>query len=349
MNRSVLYWILQISGWFLFVLIIGTVIKLSEAVSQGTITNYDIISDMIIIFSSGIITTHIYRILIKKWQWVTKSAVKLTFLIIVGSVLCSILFHVLHSAFAYLIKNDFNLQIFSYVILANIASFSGVFFIWSLIYFLVNYFENYKKSEIENLTWKATIHEIELNTLKSQLNPHFMFNSMNTIRALVNENPEKAKDSITKLSNILRETLLLSKKKFITFKEELKIVNDFLDLEKTRYEERLNYYLDIDPNTYDIEIPPLMLQTIVENAIKHGISKIKEGGNVTVKANIANNLLNIEVVNSGTLIQITENEGLGIKNTKERLELLYGNKSSFKINNSENNTVKVNIIIPINQ
>ena len=119
--------------------------------------------------------------------------------------------------------------------------------------------------------------EIELNNLKSQLNPHFIFNALNSIRALVDENPSKSKQAINQLSNILRNSLASDKKGLTKFEDELKIVKDYLGLESIRFEERLKTEFDIHPDSQKFLVPPLMIQTLVENGIKHGISKLTAG------------------------------------------------------------------------
>ncbi|MCK6649086.1 MAG: histidine kinase, partial [Bacteroidia bacterium] len=231
----------------------------------------------------------------------------------------------------------------------SILNFSFVLFFWSLIYFLVHYIENYKKAEIENLKWSASINEIELNKLKSQLNPHFMFNAMNSIRALVDENPGKSKEAITQLSNILRNTLQMGKNKVIPFDEELRIINDYLALEAIRYEERLKVSMDIHPESKQFQIPPLMIQTLVENAIKHGISKLTKGGIIEIQTKIEKEQLIIKIKNSGQLQNTNESDsGYGIKNTLQRLQLLYGKDANMSIRNLDNEFVLTELIIPKN-
>ena len=194
--------------------------------------------------------------------------------------------------------------------------------------------ENLNGTEIQNLKLEANKNEIELNTLKSQLNPHFMFNSLNSIRALVDEDPKKAKTTITQLSNILRNTLMMHKNKFIAFEEEIKLVTDYLALEHIRYEERLTFDLDIDPKTLQIPIPPMMIQTLVENAIKHGISNLVDGGEIIIKATLEDDTFKISVKNTGQLISNSHSLlGVGVENTNNRLKILYGNKANFKLEN----------------
>jgi LytS/YehU family sensor histidine kinase len=117
------------------------------------------------------------------------------------------------------------------------------------------------------------VKELELQTIKAHINPHFIFNSLNSIRALVDENPERARKAVTELSNILRSSLQSDKMETVSLQKELSIVKDYLALEYMRFEDRLKIVYDIDEDTLDRPVPPMMLQTLVENAIKHGISK----------------------------------------------------------------------------
>ncbi len=218
--------------------------------------------------------------------------------------------------------------------------------VWSLLYFLFHFIQNYRKEEIKNLRWQAAKNEMELNKLKSQLNPHFIFNSMNTIRALIDEDPKKSKQSVTRLANILRSSLLMGRKKVISFSEELQLVEDYLNLEKTRFEERLECKFEIDDSTKEHMIPPMLLQTLVENGLKHGISKLTDGGRIEVKAWKENGSLNLSIFNSGKLDSTAEeSEGFGLANTKQRMKLLYGRDAHFSIQNTEEG-VLAEVVIP---
>jgi len=230
----------------------------------------------------------------------------------------------------------------------NTINFSALFLLWSIIYFAVNTFENWKKEEINNLELRASKTEIELNSFKSQMNPHFMFNSMNSIRALVDENPEKAKQAITMLSGILRNNLTLGRHQTIPLRDELDLVDKYLSLEKIRFEERLLVQLDISPATLLWEIPPFMLQTIVENGIKHGISKRLEGGRLYLRTAVENNCLHITTINSGIYKPDPLREGIGLVNSRTRLQLLYEGRASLQITPADGE-VKVELIIPNNK
>lgn len=219
-----------------------------------------------------------------------------------------------------------------------------LFLLWSGFYYVFAIVEKSRAQEILNLKWEASKNEIELKNLRAQLNPHFLFNSLNSIRALIGLNPEQAKTSVTQLSSLLRKTICLGKLRVISLKEELDLVKIYLDLEQVRFEERLSTDFQISQESLSLEIPPLMIQTVVENAIKHGISQSIDGGIVRVISHKRENTLEITVSNSGFLKIDQKEEGIGISNTKKRLEILYGKDASFSINQVDDEVVvKINI------
>ena len=233
-------------------------------------------------------------------------------------------------------------------VIALSITFALILFVWAVLYFIYHYFEKYNLS----LQHEAAVNEIELNNLKSQLNPHFIFNALNSIRALVDENPMKSKNAITQLSNILRNSLISDKKRLTKFEDELNTVKDYLSLESIRFEERLVTKFEIHPDSYEFLVPPLMLQTLVENGIKHGISRLKEGGIIYLKTFISDSQLKVQIRNSGQLkegsddIQVDDKPGLGLKNTRKRLKLLYGDEAYLKIFNETDNIVVTELVIP---
>jgi LytS/YehU family sensor histidine kinase len=239
-----------------------------------------------------------------------------------------------NSSLAYSVKNIIGLTLV----------FTVIFFIWSVLYFVYNYFERYNKS----LKLEASVKEIELNNLKAQLKPHFIFNALNSIRALIDENPEKSKKAVNQLSNILRSSLATGKKGLTPFEDELKIVKDYIGLEQIRFEERLKAEFEIDDESLDFLVPPLMVQTLVENGIKHGVSKLTQGGSILLKTSVENDRLKIQVRNSGVYIngERRSSGGLGLDNTTQRLKLIYGDNATFKILTEKNNFVLVEIEIP---
>ena len=188
----------------------------------------------------------------------------------------------------------------------------------------------------------------ELLALKSQINPHFIFNSLNNIRSLVIENPERSRDMITHLSGLLRYSIQFNNFEKVSLENELEIVQNYLNLESIQFEDRLQYKLEIKPETLALQIPPMAIQLLVENAIKHGISNLPEGGLINIKSSVVEDTLVVEVINTGQLGSSSEGTGIGLKNASERLKLLFGKLSDLKIRNLDDNYVSARFTIPLN-
>jgi Histidine kinase len=219
--------------------------------------------------------------------------------------------------------------------------------LWFLAYIVYHYVQRNRKDQLDRLKLETTVKELELKTIKSHINPHFIFNSLNSIRALVDENPERARKAITELSNILRSSMKAEKAETVTLEKELAIVADYLALEHMRFEERLQVEMDIDPDTLGQPVPPMMLQTLVENAIKHGISKLMNGGLVRVIADFKDDHLELLVQNTGQLGNSINSDGFGIKSTQDRLNLMYQGKATFAIRNMDDNMVESKVTMPV--
>ncbi len=341
LNKTKLYWFFQVAGWLMYVVIVGIFNILT-----GNVLTVELVYSLLAIFLIVLSIAHGYRILIVKLNWMRFSIPQLIPRILFGTILSGVLVYLLKSIIIewIIVQNQYELNWQD--AFPSIISWTLLFLIWSLLYFLFHYVNNYKKEEIKNLKWQAAKNEIELNKLKSQLNPHFIFNSMNSIRALVDEEPKSAKEAITQLSNVLRNSLLMGNKKLIPLSDEMKLVNDYLCLEKTRFEERLMIERDIKAGSENFLVPPLMIQTLVENGIKHGTSKLPKGGVIKISSKVENDNLIITIYNSGVYDENKPTEtGFGIVNTVQRLQLLYGDKASFSIQNQDNK-VKTELIIP---
>ena len=220
--------------------------------------------------------------------------------------------------------------------------------LWVLLYMVWHFVEKNRYDQVARLTLEKTVKELEVKTIKSHINPHFIFNSLNSIRALVDENPQRARTAITELSNILRSSMQVEKMETVPLHKELDIVKDYLALEQMRFEERLRVELKIDEDTLDQPVPPMMLQTLVENAIKHGISKSINGGYIKICSDFTGNNHELVVQNSGQLNGELNDDGFGIKSTHDRLRFLYHGKARFEIKNVNGNMVECKIIMPVN-
>jgi sensor histidine kinase YesM len=342
MNRKKAYWICQLTGWS----VLGLV-NIFFSMTFGVLSWQRTIG---IIYQSfaGILITHIFKDFIRKNNWLNLPLKKIVPRISIANVLLgmimSFVFFIVNSG-----ANNYNFTNFkASLFFVDVFRMTSTFLLWTLIYFAVHYFENYKQVQIESLIWEAAVKDFELKTLKSQLNPHFMFNALNSIRALIDLDPKNAQTAVTKLSNILRYSLKMERIETVSLGEEMQAVSDYLALESVRFEERLRYKIEIDPKTISFEIPPMMVQTLVENGIKHGISKITAGGCINVKTELTGSSLRILIKNNGQINNgaIQNATGFGISNTKHRLHLLYGEKASFSIHNESNNEVIAELVIP---
>ena len=342
-NKNRIYWSLQIGGWVLY----AVVQIVSSFLASSSVTPRRVIFLLFEAFLCLMITNG-FRIFLTRWKWLY-----LPLRTLIPSVIFSVF---LMGVIIYFLRIPVNLllgRLFDPMTALDITQILGqssfyaiLFFLWTVFYFTYHYFERYNKS----LKYDASMIEIELNNLKSQLNPHFIFNALNSIRALVDENPSKSKQAINQLSNILRNSLASDKKGLTKFDDELKIVKDYLGLESIRFEERLKTEFDIHPESQKFLVPPLMIQTLVENGIKHGISKLTPGGVIQLKTYVTDNHLKIQIRNSGHLLNGTKRgkSGLGLKNTVQRLKLIYGDEATFRIVNENDNFVLTEIVIPQN-
>ena len=338
MNKTRLYWTLQLGGWFSFfffqVIFSGT---------EGTIN----LAFLALESSLFLVVTHLFRNFIIRKGWLDFNLRMLIPRSLLAVLVLSFAIYILR-ALVSIPLGIYDAQVlWAPITLAGLGFvYYLIIFVWSVLYFIYNYFERYNLS----LKHEAAVTEIELNNLKAQLNPHFIFNALNSIRALVDENPKKSKNAITQLSNILRNSLASNKTRLTSFEDEFKTVKDYLGLEGIRFEERLNTNFDIHQDSFSFSVPPLMLQTLIENGIKHGISKLKKGGLVEMKTFVADGKLKVQIRNTGQLkingAPMQETGGLGLRNTSQRLSLLYGNEATFKIFNESADTVLTELIIP---
>ena len=293
---------------------------------------------------SCLVLTHVFRQVAVRLSWMDLGLIRASVRILISVAIMSVAMYLLRLPAVYAL-GIFDPVIFTPVVFFGLSAvYSVIFFLWTVIYFTYHYFERFNKS----LKLEASVREIELNNLKSQLNPHFIFNALNSIRALIDEDPIRAKRAVTQLSNLLRSSLSTGKKGLTPLDEELRIVQDYIGLEMIRFEDRLKTDFDIGPESSDFNVPPLMIQTLVENGIKHGISKLKEGGLIQLKTRVNGDRLSIQIRNSGQYINgVRRNTGgLGLENTRQRLKLIYGEEATFSIQTENDNFVLTEIEIP---
>ena len=223
---------------------------------------------------------------------------------------------------------------------------------WSTLYFAIKYYRVFQEVRESALKSAAMAHEAQLKMLRYQLNPHFLFNTLNAISTLVLEQQtELANRMVTKLSSFLRYSLDNDPMQKITLAQEIDALRLYLDIEKVRFEERLNLELDIGDDAAGALIPSLLLQPLVENAIKYGIARAEEGGTLRIAAKVFAGDLLIELSDDGPGVELVDGEipnasGVGLRNTRERLYELYGENHSFRLSETRPHGLTANIRIP---
>lgn len=308
-----------------------------------------LIKQLAILVLSGFLITHLFREVLRRSGWLLLPVEKALPKLLIGILLVCIADSLLRMAAIDLLdiyatrrKSDFITRIL-------VTTFENGLFIlpWTLIYYFYHYIEKSRKQQLDTLKLEALVKELELKTIKAHINPHFIFNALNSIRALVDENPVRARTAITELSNILRSSMQAEKLETVTFEKELNIVKDYLALEHIRFEDRLQIEYDIDEDTLDQPIPPMMLQTLVENAIKHGVSKQVNGGIVKIVSDFKEDYHELVIQNTGYLNGGLNGDGFGLASTKNRLQILFGQKATFDIKEVNGDTVEARVLIPI--
>lgn len=201
--------------------------------------------------------------------------------------------------------------------------------LWLAVYLTIAAGKRRRAAELEALRARLAARDSQWRGLQAQLNPHFLFNSLNSLRALIGEDPPRAQTMVTRLAELLRYTLRADRSPAVTLREELATVADYLELEGIRYEERLRARWSIAPQALEAAVPPLLVQGLVENALKHGIARLPRGGELGVAAKPEAGRLRIEVTNPGRLA--AGGEGTGLANARERLRLLHGDGARLEL------------------
>src|SRR5579864_4349450 len=219
-----------------------------------------------------------------------------------------------------------------------------------LIAHVASYYLRFRERELRTSQLQAQLEKARLQALKSQLQPHFLFNTLNSISALMLTNVEAADRMITRLGDLLRISLETAATQVTTLSRELEFVNCYIEIEKVRFEERLKVTIDVAPETLDASVPHLLLQPLVDNAIKHGISRLVSGGEIRISAAQDDADLHLEVRDNGPGFKEpnpSPSGGLGLRITRERLETIYGQDQSVELLSLPDGGVAARVCIPL--
>lgn len=351
------YHLLNGIGWQLYVLSTLTFDKLSYGISnfeEWIVAKhnlfYYLISEGVLCAFLGFILSNIVLLFIELKIDFKKTSRPFFIGLVLNFTLAQVLYHLLlwpmlSVPLKYYLNEELKLTFL--MKLANVPAFTVSFLVWLFVVMTYKVIKYLKEIRIKQLELEFNIKESTLNSLKGQINPHFMFNTLNNIRGLILEDPSRSRDMITRLSEMLRYSLTKNECNEIKLEEELEMVVNYIQISKIQFEDRLQYVEEIAPETLNIKIPPMILQILVENAVKHGISNLKAGGLVKLVAKTEDKFLKVTVVNSGKLLIQSNSTQIGLKNILSRLQLLYGELAFFEII-EVNQMVEARVVIPLN-
>jgi two-component system, LytTR family, sensor kinase len=223
------------------------------------------------------------------------------------------------------------------------------YFLITTFYYVIIYYTGFQERIIREAELKNLIAQAELRSLKFQINPHFIFNSLNSMSALTTIDPDKARSMILKLADFLRYTLANNEKQKNKLKEELHNINLYLEIEKIRFEDKFDFVEDVESGCLESYVPNMILQPLIENAIKHAVYESIEKVILKLECKKVNEFMNISLENnfeSGN--SKPKGAGIGIKNISDRLELLYGRKNLLKVK-KDNKIFRVDLYIPASE
>ncbi len=343
-NREALtYWLCQIlfwaaqSGFVLFFVLLN-------AQEGRPKWKYFVIFGVSAAFA--ILLTHGYRAYIRSQGWLALSVGRVLPKAVIASCVMGIAITIPQAALWFFLFGRGNTgEIIGWLPYA-LGGWTFDVFAWGLMYFRVKERRRVRQLEIESLQLAVVAKDAQLQALVSQINPHFLFNCLNSLRALIVENPAKAQSMVTALSSLLRYSLQAGKAMTVPLKTELEMVETYLRLESIRFEERLSSATDSASDTLQIQVPVMLVQSLVENGVKHGIEKLKSGGEIRIASWLQNGSLKIRVTNPGQLSRTDDSTHIGLENSRERLRLLYGDSASLALQNDGADSVAAEISIP---
>lgn len=329
------YWTYQVLGWLAYSAI-GIAINL-----LGGATLLPLAIGHVLLVSVSIGLTHLFRRQIQLRRQADQGVAQMWPFLAASALTISIVQTLL------VIGTNLLLVGGEWTVTATVALWWGMFLatgVWTILY--VRFTERRGHVAREGQLQLA-LREAELRALEAQINPHFLFNCLNSIRALVAIDPPRAQDMLTRLASVLRNSLRHDRQHTVQLASEVEAVSDYVALEAIRFEERLRSDIAVDAEAAHCLVPPMLLQTLVENAIKHGIRQITGKGKLTVRGQLADGFVRLVVENSGRLTGPPRSPAqLGLGNVRERLRLLYGDEASLSLDDAEG-MVRATVLIPV--
>jgi Histidine kinase len=354
-KSQLVYWIFQLTGWGVITLgrFIGGVTVLDLAWPR-------LLLELLLVNTVGLVLSHWLRDFVRRNRWRALPIRQLAWRILVASFVCGAPIGIV-TQFTYLsalVDPETFLREYApalqfqlalpFAFALEIVNWAFLFIIWLAIYFTAIAVRERRSAQFKQSELARALQLAELRLLKSQLNPHFLFNALNTVRSLIADNPARAQNAVTRLANTLRYTLSSRQDELVTLSQELDIVADYLELESMRFEDRLRIETHVPDDAAGVHIPVMLLQTLVENAIKHGIAELPSGGLLRISAVLQNEMLILEVENPRPPAHTRPaHEGVGLRNAHDRLKLLFGARASLELDLSKPAVAIARLRIPL--
>jgi hypothetical protein len=350
------YWLCQLGGWGLYGVVEASVATSALRLPLGTS-----LLQLAVFAALGVALTHLLRGLLRRRAWARLPLHALAPRILGMALLLSLpMAAVTHYLSIAALWDPQQVDIATLHIppgmihlardLVLVLNSTALFCAWAVCYLTITALRDQRSAALRQSELTRALQLAELRLLKSQLNPHFLFNSLNSVRALIADDPAGAQRAVTQLARTLRYTLSAGREEFVTLARELEIVEDYLALESLRFGERLRIERDLAPEAMAVRVPVMLLQTVVENAIKHGIAELPAGGDLRIVAALRSGTLYIDVENTrpekpGSAFR-GEAGGVGLDNAAERLRLLFGAKANLNLDLSHADVAVARIRIP---
>jgi hypothetical protein len=323
-SRRRAYWICQLGGWY-------------AAAGASLLATGEPDPRFALTFAAtatvAIACTHLYRVVIHRWRWLHLSFGRLVVRVLAASLLCGIAISAVAAPIWW--------AVFGRVAPVEewappaVLTWTWSVFLWSALYFSIHFFERWKNLELEKLQLAIVVKDAQLQGLAAQLQPHFLFNCLNCVCALISEDPEKARAAVTALSSLLRYALEATRESMVPLSAEIEIVRTYLGLESIRFDERLVANIVVADDVASVQIPTMLVQSLVENGVKHGIERTPRGGTIHVAAWREDGTLRIRVENPGQIRTGVASTHVGLANARERLRLLYGDAATLELRDGE--------------
>ena len=330
------YYISHLAGWSLYGLLQYWLPPRGFPVAMGAIAWC----------GTGLVGTHLLAWYADRRRWQTIPQLVIPFAL--GTLVLAAAMNAARAVVGTLWFHELFQATHGWVAMAHYLQSLLVISVWCAVVLTANEVNRRRSAEMEALRLALIAQTSQFHALRSQLNPHFLFNCLNSLRELIDEDRSRAKQVIDRLSALLRYTLRASRVETVSLKEELGAVEDYLALEKVRFEERLRTHFHIDPQSLKAKLPPMLLQTLAENGVKHGIARLPAGGELAVVTEVLEGNLRVEVINTGKLSDATEgSSAVGLDNARERLRLMYGDSASLTLAAADEFNVRAEVVIPL--